>query len=206
MLFCDNRGMKKQEKASRAEHLEKFHADRDDILRRLHNGELQKDLAEEYGVAKSTISRLLHKDKRQKAREKERAERLRDPHPTLADEHVQARFWQKYQRFREVLSNRHNMQQRDRTGIKSDITENEKRMSSAPTAKLRKNYKMQADILRQELIALEDVEELDEELTELLSELSTLSYALCKVRKCGLGKTKRDSYGHIVYPQVPRAS
>ena len=54
--------------------------DRAEILRRLHAGETQQSLADEYGVVQSTIARILETFRRKGNT------LIEDPNPSLADE------------------------------------------------------------------------------------------------------------------------
>ena len=81
--------------------------------------------------------------------------------------------------------------------IKRDIKRYDDRAKEAPTRKLSDAFKARADTYRLELAALDDLTDFDDELTELISELYTLSQVLCRGRKVGLGATiGRDSVGN----------
>ena len=154
--------------------------DRTAIVRRSQAGETQEALAKAYKVAQSTIARVLAVSRRNSTS-------VEDPNPSLAAEHVQARFWKRHERFYEVLSSRNKVLRKSRQEINVDIKRYDTRAKDAPTRKLSDAFKARADTYRLELAALDDLTDFDDELTELISELYTLSQVLCRGRKVGLG-------------------
>ena len=163
---------------------------RTDIIRRVQAGETQQSLADEYGVAQSTIARILDNFR------KRGNTLVEDPNPALSDEHAQARFWKRFERLFEVLSSRNSVLQIDINRLKDAINTSENRAKEAPTRALSDVHKARADTYRLELAALDDLTDLDDELTELLSDLYIRSQVLCRRRKVGLGRTvARDHRG-----------
>ena len=157
--------------------------DRATIVRRSHAGETQQSLADEYGVAQSTIARILENFRRQGNT------LIEDPNPSLADEHVQARFWKKHQRYCKVLHTRNSILLKNIENIQADIRKFELHAKEAPTRELSKVYQRRADTFRDEIEAIKNLSDIEDELTELLSDLYTLSQVLCRGRKVGLGTT-----------------
>lgn len=158
-------------------------ADRTEIVRRLRAGEKQQALADEFGVAQSTINRVKNR-----ALKAER-ELIDDPFPELATETLQERYWLKYARLAEVVVQRQlllDMKLNPRPIIE-EVGNNESRAKRAASPELAEVYKKRADTYRQELVAFRDLPTYDAEMTELLSELHTLAVVLVKVRDAGMG-------------------
>ena len=157
-------------------------ADRADIIRRLHAGDRQKDIADDFKVAQSTINRI-----RSQAKKAER-EVMSDPYPARSTEMLQKRYASKYNRLTEVIAKRNAFLNRDRDYIKQDIEECEAQAKKASTPAMAESYQRRADTYRLELTALDDLSDFDSEITDLSKDLYTLTQVLFKIRKTGLGR------------------
>lgn len=166
-------------------------ADRTEIVRRLHAGEKQQVLADEFNVSQSTINRVKSRAlKAEQERIKAEQERIDDPFPELATETLQEQYWLKYARLAEIVVQRQlllDMKLNPRPIIE-EVGNNERRAQRSPSSELAEVYRNRANTYRQELVAFRDLPAYDAEMTELLSELNTLAVVLVKVRDAGMGE------------------
>ena len=157
-------------------------ADRTEIIRRLRAGDRQKDIADDFKVAQSTINRV-----RSQAKKAER-EAIDDPYPAISTEMLQKRYASKYNRLTEVIAKRNGFLIREREFIENDIKRCEAQAKQAPTPAMAESYQRRADTYRLELAALDDLSDFDSEITDLSKDLYTLTQVLFKIRQAGLGR------------------
>lgn len=174
VLYCFNATILDMKKLSRA--------DRAEILRRLHAGEKQQDVADAFDVSRSTIVRVSNEAK------KAQREIIEDPNPAITTETLQKQYWAKQHRYEEVIETRRQLLETDKRSLNEQMLRWENQAKSAPTTKIEEANKQIAEGYRLKLASLNDLTELDAEILEMLTDLKTRAEVLVKVRKAGLGK------------------